>query len=145
MPKQRKVGRLVLIVFGFLVLAALALAGLIGPAIGDAKSAGIAMKTKVDVTSIATAVSVFEREFTRYPTNLNELSSNSSGVVFISFRQRKPKGTNDGAFLDHWMRRYVYVAPSSGSTGYVASFGRDGVVGGVEENADHYAALPVSD
>jgi len=102
------------------------------------------MKTRTEAIVLATAASEFEKYHGRYPTNLNELTLNPSGLIFAEFPQSKPTGTNDGKFLDAWHRRFVYTAPLNASTGYVGSFGRDGTPGGDGDNADHFVPLPAA-
>jgi len=123
------------------MVAILFLAWEVVVAVLRAKSAAMVMMAKSESVAFATAMKNFREKLSGYPTNLNELTWNSAGVVFLEFRERKPQGTNDGKFIDPWGRRYVYVPPANGATGYVASFGADGIPGGVDGNADQFTPL----
>ena len=113
------------------------------PALIIARGAGLVARSKAEVMSFATAISQFNIDLGRYPTNLNELISNPTNSRFIDHKERLPRGTNDGKFLDSWNRRFLYLPPTTTSTGYVATLGKDGIRGGIGEDTDHFAALPV--
>jgi general secretion pathway protein G len=115
---------------------------LVWPAFTPPLPPALIAKTTVDLQNIAGAAEQFRLMAGRYPTNMNEMVSNSLNQIFIDMKERRPSGTNDGKFLDPWMRRYIFVPPlEAGSTGYVASLGKDGISGGVGVNADQVVGL----
>jgi type II secretory pathway pseudopilin PulG len=107
-------------------------------------AAARAAKAGVLITNIAMATEQFRLHYGRYPTNLNELTSNAENLIFIYLPAKRATSTSDGTFLDSWNRRYLYVPPLvNSSTGYVGTLGKNGVRGGVGEDADQFVALPV--
>lgn len=61
----------------------------------------------------------------QYPTSLDQLCDDSDGKAVI---EKLP--------VDPWSRPYVYTAPEGKTKFNIATLGRDGAVGGQEEDAD---------
>jgi len=87
--------------------------------------------TKAGADALRSRVLQFQVDTGRLPTNLDELlnaGTNSTGW-------KGPYGKAQ-LLLDSWKRPYLYSVGSSGHAFVVASLGRDGTVGGEQQDAD---------
>lgn len=106
-----------------------ALAAMIVPRLaGRSEQAKIAI-AKTDITSnIPLALDLYELDNGRYPSNLQALIANPSGLTYWSgpYIKKKP--------IDPWGHEYQYRYPSAHGKDYdLYSLGPDGVAGGDDD------------
>lgn len=91
-------------------------------------------RTQAQVAVLRSATTNYFGVFGRWPATMTDLVVNSSNIVFIS----PAPPWNDG-----WGRLIAYTPPSATSpTGYVLSFGADGLPGGLDANVDIQVEIP---
>ncbi|HNY76692.1 MAG: type II secretion system major pseudopilin GspG [Sedimentisphaerales bacterium] len=92
------------------------------------------VKAKADIRSIQSALALFKTDTGRFPTTSEGLEAlvNDPGI----------KGYNSDGYLDAvpvdpWGNKYIYISPGVHSKDYdLVSLGKDGEIGGVEDDAD---------
>lgn len=92
------------------------------------------VKAKADIRSIQSALALFKTDTGRFPTTSEGLEAlvNNPGI----------KGYNSDGYLDAvpvdpWGNKYIYISPGVHSKDYdLVSSGKDGEIGGVEDDAD---------
>lgn len=89
-------------------------------------------RTGVQLDALKAATTDYFKAYGQWPVTMNELAFNRSNIPFVS----PPAPWKDG-----WGRPFSYTAPTNG-TGNIASFGRDGLPGGAEFDADLKVSLP---
>jgi general secretion pathway protein G len=120
------------------VLAAIAIvAGVVGPNlfrnVGDAKTTSA--KTQVDI--FGTALGAYRLDNDRFPTTQQGLDALRSAPIENAKTWRGPYLTKLVP-RDPWGREYVYVSPGiENPTSFdLYTLGRDGRIGGTDEDAD---------
>ncbi len=91
-------------------------------------------KTKIDIRSIESALSLFKTDTGRFPTTSEglEVLVTDPGI----------KGYNSDGYLDKvptdpWDNKYIYICPGIHSKDYdLESYGKDGEDGGTDDNSD---------
>ena len=116
----------VVIVIG--VLATLIIPTLFGRA-GKAKTA----VAKQKITTIETAILLFEQDYSRFPESLQELVQAPADVPAD---QLSPPTLKAKALKDPWGNDFVYRFPGNNFTYDLISLGADGAEGGEGEAAD---------
>lgn len=89
-------------------------------------------RTIVQLDALSEATSAYFGVYGQWPVTMQDLSFNRSNVVFVS---------PAAPWKDGWGRPFSYTAPTNG-TGSIVSFGRDGLPGGSEFDADLKVSLP---
>ena len=92
------------------------------------------VKAKADIRSIQSALALFKTDTGRFPSTSEGLEAlvNNPGI----------KGYNSDGYLDAvpvdpWGNKYIYMSPGVHSKDYdLMSCGKDGEIGGVDDNAD---------
>ena len=116
----------VVIVIG--VLATLIIPTLFGR-VGKARTS----VAKSKITSIETAIQLFEQDYGRFPETLQDLVSQPADVPADQWNPPTLKAKD---LKDPWGNDFVYVFPGNNFTYDLSSLGADGVAGGEGEAAD---------
>ena len=106
------------------------LASLVAPEMFGKVGSAQKKVAKTQMLAFDTSLETFRLDVGDYPTGLNELrASDKPGWDGPYLRKEIPK--------DPWGRDYVYRVPGENGKGYyMASYGKDGQLGGEGENED---------
>lgn len=88
-------------------------------------------RTSVQLDVLKAATTDYFKAYGQWPATMRDLSFNRSNIYFVS---------PSAPWSDGWGRPFNYIAPTNG-TGSIASFGRDGLPGGAEFDADLKVSL----
>lgn len=93
-------------------------------------------KTKMK-TNLVGDLTMFMNDCGRYPTQSEGLAALRTAPAGLTDKWRGPYGEQDD-LLDPWGKEYIYVIPGKKNVNSfdLISYGRDGQIGGVEDNAD---------
>ena len=131
MIKQNKQSACTLIEL-LIVMAILALlAGLVGPTLWSKLSGAKRDVAATQIKSLESALDSYRLDMGKYPKDLKELTSDSTG-----------KSAWDGPYIkrlpkDPWESDYLYTSPGKHNKDFdLSSMGADGREGGAEDDAD---------
>ncbi|MBN1766546.1 MAG: type II secretion system major pseudopilin GspG [Sedimentisphaerales bacterium] len=98
---------------------------------------GKSAKPKIAILEVN--LGMFMTDCGRYPTQSEGLEALQSAPAGLSEKWRGPYGKHDD-LLDPWGNQFIYVYPGTKNpnTFDIISYGKDGQIGGEDENADIY-------
>ena len=98
----------------------------------DTRERSSKARTSVQLDTLKAATTDYFKAYGQWPVKMKDLSFNRSNIYFVS---------PSAPWSDGWGRQFIYTAPTNG-TGSIVSFGRDGLPGGAEFDADLKVSLP---
>lgn len=113
------------------------LASLVAPQIMGNVDKALVQQAKTDMKSIETALKLYKLDNFNYPTTeqgLEALVSKTS--IAPEPRNFKKDGYLDRLPKDPWGRDYIYISPGDHGDFDIITYGRDGVPGGEDQDAD---------
>lgn len=113
------------------------LASLVAPQIMGNVDKALVQQAKTDMKSIETALKLYKLDNFNYPTTeqgLEALVSKTS--IPPEPRNFKKDGYLDRLPKDPWGRDYIYISPGDHGDFDIVTYGRDGVPGGEDQDAD---------
>jgi general secretion pathway protein G len=113
------------------------LASLVAPQIMGNVDKALIQQAKTDMKSIETALKLYKLDNFNYPTTeqgLEALVTKTS--IAPEPRNFKKDGYLDRLPKDPWGREYVYLSPGDHGDFDIITYGRDGVPGGEDQDAD---------
>lgn len=113
------------------------LASLVAPQIMGNVDKALIQQAKTDMKSIETALKLYKLDNFNYPTTeqgLEALVSKTS--IAPEPRNFKKDGYLERLPKDPWGRDYVYISPGDHGDFDIITYGRDGVPGGEDQDAD---------
>lgn len=113
------------------------LASLVAPQIMGNVDKALIQQAKTDMKSIETALKLYKLDNFNYPTTeqgLEALVSKTS--IPPEPRNFKRDGYLDRLPKDPWGRDYIYISPGDHGDFDIVTYGRDGVPGGEDQDAD---------
>lgn len=113
------------------------LASLVAPQIMGNVDKALVQQAKTDMKSIETALKLYKLDNFNYPTTeqgLEALVSKTS--IPPEPRNFKKDGYLERLPKDPWGREYIYLSPGDHGDFDIITYGRDGVPGGEDQDAD---------
>ena len=89
---------------------------------------------KTNLVEIEKAVEIFSYDYGRLPATLEELVARPAD---IAQEKRNPPRLKDKNLIDPWERQYIYKQPGDHGSYDLYSLGKDGQVGGEDEDAEN--------
>ncbi len=129
MNKKRQQGFTLIELMIVIIILGL-LASLVAPEMFGKVGSSQRKIAKTQMAALDTALETYRLDVGSYPDSLNELKTSSKpGWDGPYMRKSIP--------LDPWNNAYVYRTPGENGNGYyLASYGKDGQVGGEDDNED---------
>jgi general secretion pathway protein G len=114
------------------------LAGLIVPRIMNRPEEAKALKAKMQIESIGTALKLYKLDMGSYPTTEQGLQALVTAPATDNTSRWRKGGYMDKGKVpkDPWGHEFIYLSPGANDDYDIISYGADGVAGGEDNNKD---------